>query len=515
MALYIKPNNLKSTLHYDTTSSIETNSGPALILIFSDKRRFSLRPLLFAYEDQENIIKLCVETYKRLASATPTTEDVSPKDLWQKTDSIMTDFVSKNLNIEQQVAQLVGSTLPPPNHLLVVECAIKSILNLASHQKSARSYNQADLFDFILQIENQVKYIPMYHEQRFTKLGYCGGSIIKSLPYLRMLLNETHLSNQHVEIVRLLPNTEFFGLINAQQELLKTFPQLYTDLLVEKLDTLKDCVIPYPPITVANPTSASPEGHLAEFGKQAAVARYRNKNFTAKGIRNDCALLLSNYFRKYIGKGFNDLVKVLNDMENKWYNEQKQILNIRIAEKIEMGKKKSQYTLMCFQLCKGWGGPATSVEELHQIIHSHPDMKKKIVRKELIYYRDTHKFDVLDNPTMFKVNKNLHEERLGTRIPTNRDAEVALECNVVKVGTEDDMEIEIGKYYAILITEVNAILGLLLFVRTGMMMGHPNGLSYGEWEVSNNRFMTFSLRNHNAINFMVEKASLQMVEKSS
>ena len=34
----------------------------------------------------------------------------------------------------------------------------------------------------------------------------------------------------------------------------------------------------------------------------------------------------------------------------------------------------------------------------------------------------------------------------------------------------------------------------------------------GEWDVSNNRFMTFSLRNHNAINSMIDKASLQMVE---
>ncbi|KAG1653603.1 hypothetical protein GQR58_025471 [Nymphon striatum] len=155
-------------------------------------------------------------------------------------------------------------------------------------------------------------------------------------------------------------------------------------------------------------------------------------------------------------------------MENKWYNEQKQLLNIRIAEKIENGKKKSQYTQKCLQLCKGWGGLAISVEELHQILRSHPDMKGKIVRNELICYRDTDKSDVLDNPTMFKVNKNLHEERLvnlctllagqessysSAQLPTNRDAEVALESNVAEVGTEDDMEIEIGKYYVTLITE--------------------------------------------------------------
>ena len=78
----------------------------------------------------------------------------------------------------------------------VVECAITSILNLVSHEKSARSSNQADLFDFILPRENQVEHIAMYHERRFNKLDYSAGSIIQSLPYLRMLLiNETHLSN--------------------------------------------------------------------------------------------------------------------------------------------------------------------------------------------------------------------------------------------------------------------------------------------------------------------------------
>ena len=32
------------------------------------------------------------------------------------------------------------------------------------------------------------------------------------------------------------------------------------------------------------------EKHLAGFGKRVAVAKFRNQRFTAKGIRNDCAL---------------------------------------------------------------------------------------------------------------------------------------------------------------------------------------------------------------------------------
>ena len=89
-------------------------------------------------------------------------------------------------------------------------CGIKSILNLISHDKSASSTNQADLFDFILQRENQVKHISLYQERRFTKLGYSAASILDALPYLRMLLNESHLTNQHIEIVHMFLDSEFF-----------------------------------------------------------------------------------------------------------------------------------------------------------------------------------------------------------------------------------------------------------------------------------------------------------------
>ena len=48
---------------------------------------------------------------------------------------------------------------------------------------------------FILQRENQVKYISLYQERRLTKLGYYAVFILDALPYLHMLLNESHLTN--------------------------------------------------------------------------------------------------------------------------------------------------------------------------------------------------------------------------------------------------------------------------------------------------------------------------------
>ena len=79
--------------------------------------------------------------------------------------------------------------------------AIKTIINFVSHDKSVTSMNQAALFDHILKRENKVKHILLYQERRFTELGYSGASILDALPYIRMVANETHLNNQHVEII--------------------------------------------------------------------------------------------------------------------------------------------------------------------------------------------------------------------------------------------------------------------------------------------------------------------------
>ena len=70
IALYNKPDDVKTTFHYDTTSrSTIDGEWPALLLIFSNNQRFSLRPIFFSYEDRENITPLIVETYERLALA--------------------------------------------------------------------------------------------------------------------------------------------------------------------------------------------------------------------------------------------------------------------------------------------------------------------------------------------------------------------------------------------------------------------------------------------------------------
>ena len=311
--LYNMPSNVKCTLHYDTTSRCKIDGEwPAIIFSFSDGKRYTLRPLFFAYEDWAQIVCLLVQTYKRLAmciTSSSSSVDDTPvnnaiaKELWEKTTVIMTDSVERNLKIEDGIAVCLGSTYKPIHTLCkahtiealgrsniavlakmeiqikfhqaleamnpgvkyflrgeksVATSAIKSILNFVSHDNSGTSTNQADLFNYVLQRENKIKHISLFQERRFTKLGYSCTSILDALPFIWMVLNETHLCNQHTGIVQMFLDSELlltelsalayftykvsFPLlyaieISTQDDLCQIFPKLHKDLLNGSLET--------------------------------------------------------------------------------------------------------------------------------------------------------------------------------------------------------------------------------------------------------------------------------------
>ena len=86
LALLNKETMVKVTLHFDTTSRNHIDGEwPSIILNFSDKQRFRLKPIFFAYENRENIIRLIVETLERLALAATicSNNPVSPIDPWK------------------------------------------------------------------------------------------------------------------------------------------------------------------------------------------------------------------------------------------------------------------------------------------------------------------------------------------------------------------------------------------------------------------------------------------------
>ena len=307
------------TLHYDTTSRCYIDGEwPCLILNFTQSRCFRLRPLFFAYEDRENITSLIVETYERLAAAATMklSVNVTAKDLWGKTNNIMTDSVAKNLKIEDGVALTLKSS-HKPFHLLckshVVEkfdssnlkvlaslenkvklrqrleainlslkpfirgkkavfvAGIYAILKLGTHEKSGATSSLAEGFDRIIEREGKVKYITLYHERRFTKLGYSAASILQALPLLQNLLAETWKSNLLVEACKIYLECQFFltelkllayfthkitlPFLNciekcSREELLQILPTLYDNLLNGKYDVLKDYAVAFKHVNV-------------------------------------------------------------------------------------------------------------------------------------------------------------------------------------------------------------------------------------------------------------------------
>ena len=66
-ALFSMKENTRCTLHYDTTSRCKIDGEwPSIIFSFTNKQRFVLRPIFFAYEDRAQIVSLLLETLKRL-----------------------------------------------------------------------------------------------------------------------------------------------------------------------------------------------------------------------------------------------------------------------------------------------------------------------------------------------------------------------------------------------------------------------------------------------------------------
>jgi hypothetical protein len=296
-SLMAKTDDITSTLFYDSTSRKNIDGEmPALILKLSDNRSYNLRPIMLAYEDRAQICDLIIETLERMAAALSVKTITTAKDIWEKIDNIMTDSVSKNLNIETIIAAELKSNHIPVHALCkahtvealdtsnlsvlsaiedsvdlkdtiqkinpdlksfikgatsVAENGIRTITKLVAHDNSGSSVSLAEEFDYIIEREETVKHISLYHQRRWAQLGLTAASIIEAHPYLVMLVEESAAQNLLAESSRMYLSSEFFltelqvlayfthtvtlPLLNAvatctTSDLLTILPQLYTDL---------------------------------------------------------------------------------------------------------------------------------------------------------------------------------------------------------------------------------------------------------------------------------------------
>ena len=255
LALGSKSDDVKSVLHYDTTSRSKLDGDwPSIIVSFSDGRDFELRPIFFAYENREQIVLLLVETYERLSVAC--SELYTPIVLWEKTVAVMTDSVNKNLKIEDGIGESLNST-HRPYHLLckphtvekldvsniivllskvealvkqrdtlesisprlksffrgkktTVEAGIDALMTLVTHDKSGKTTSLADLFDMICEREGVTKRIFLFQQRRFAKLGKSAASLVEAFPILRIMLDEVTESNQLIEACKIYMSSKLF-----------------------------------------------------------------------------------------------------------------------------------------------------------------------------------------------------------------------------------------------------------------------------------------------------------------
>jgi len=77
--------------------------------------------------------------------------------------------------------------------------------------------------------------------------------------------------------------------------------------------------------------------------------------------------------------------------ESAWTAQQKEKFKDRIETKLAAAKKSQNYTVKLLERCKSWGGPCTSVNELHEVLKRKPDMQHDIVKYELGFYVHTNK----------------------------------------------------------------------------------------------------------------------------
>lgn len=107
------------------------------------------------------------------------------------------------------------------------------------------------------------------------------------------------------------------------------------------------------------------------------------------------------------------MTKLLNKREENWTRQQKALQIKKIEEKIELARKQSQYVNKLLVNCKSWCGPVSSVSELQEVILKHHDKAETIVKTELAYYKHTHRQEAIANPSLFKLIRITHEERLS------------------------------------------------------------------------------------------------------
>ena len=153
------------------------------------------------------------------------------------------------------------------------------------------------------------------------------------------------------------------------------------------------------------------ERDFSKFDREARVANCRNRKFKAKNIRNNMVLYKTET-EITVDKVSRKICEALAVREAVWTDAQKEKFKERIEMKLAVAKRSQNYTKKLLNRCKSWGGPCTSMDELHEVLQRKPEIQRDIVKTELGYYVHTHKYDKSAKSDLFRLNKISHDEKL-------------------------------------------------------------------------------------------------------
>ena len=146
---------------------------------------------------------------------------------------------------------------------------------LITHDKSAKSCSQADLFDCICEKENVVKRIFLYQQRIFTKLVKAAASFLEAFPITKKDLDETYYNTLLIKACKLYIDSQLFTtelevlaffnhhvtypFLNCiencnQKDLLDIQPTLYHDLINYSTDSLSKYKLTMQHINIQQPT---------------------------------------------------------------------------------------------------------------------------------------------------------------------------------------------------------------------------------------------------------------------
>jgi len=148
------------------------------------------------------------------------------------------------------------------------------------------------------------------------------------------------------------------------------------------------------------------ERDLAKFDQLAArSASCSNRKFTAKGIRDQMTVYKSTQVN--IERVTINLVKILDERERKWVEEQNILTKDRLHKACNAAQKAVEYVHLLLHKCKSWGGPFTTIHELEEQVKiaSDDNTLKTILRTEVSYRKQTSPRDYLARPHIYKLNQ--------------------------------------------------------------------------------------------------------------